>query len=218
MSKLITATECRNELAKVGVKMSKSYFSQLKKSGVIKTHYNPSSKTKIHVYEEVRGSLKDAKDPSRDAQREANEKLREKDNIFEDKNLPKNSIATMSDVDRVKYEKDMAEKYTKLQEMSSEEENKNRPSIDSSSAEWNTFKIMQQGLNYEIDRKVKERGLMPISDFKAVAEILISPLNQGLEHVAFELKSKFPNVSDDVIQWLLDRTNQLKVDVQNVSI
>jgi hypothetical protein len=124
----------------------------------------------------------------------------------------------MSKEEQRKYNADMAEKYKKLQEMSSDEENASRPDEGSSAADWNTFKIKQQGLNYEIDRKVKERSLMPVSEFKAAAEILLSPLNQGLEDLAFMFKSKFPEVDDEKIQWLLERTNQLKVDVQNVSV
>ena len=198
--------------------MKKGYFSQLSSSGRIPTHAKTGSTKKFFKYEEVVVALEGMKDPTRDPQREANAKTRDDDMLFSEKNIPEKSVATMSDNEKKKYDKDIADKLAELEDISSPEENVTRPQDDSSAAEWNVFKIKQQGLNYEIDRKVKERRLMPVSEFKAAAEILLSPLNQGLEDLGFMFKSKFPDVSDDKIQWLLDRTNQLKVDVQNVSI
>lgn len=192
--------------------MSKQYVNKLVKLGVIKLH---NKKIKP---DEADKAIKEYKDPTRDAQRDANSKTRSDDDLFADKNVPEDSLATMSDEERKKYNDDMAYKYSKLEEMSSEEENNSRPKHDSSSSEWNTFKIKQQGLNYEIDRKVKERNLMSLSDFKAAAEIIISPINYGLDNLAFELKAKFPQISDEAIQWIIERTNQIKVDVQNVSV
>lgn len=218
MSILINATECIKKLAESDINIKKGYFSQLKKSEKIPHQYNPASKTKIYVYDEVFNALKDMKDPTRDPQREANRRTHEDDDLFDDKNIPEKSLATLSDAERTKYYADIASKYEQLEMMSSDEENQSRPTKDSSATVWNTFKIMQQGLNYEIDRKVKERNLMPLSDFKAAAEILLSPLNHGLDNLPFELKSNFPTASEEIIKWLMDRTNQLKVDVQNVSV
>lgn len=192
--------------------MSKQYVNKMVKAGVIPLH---NKKIKPN---EADKCLSDHKNPAYDAQREANEKLRDIDSVFHESNLPKDSIADFSEEEMKKYNKAIEDKLEALKDISTEEENASRPGKDSTASVWNTFKIMQQGLNYEIDRKVKERNLMPVSEFKAAAEIIISPLNQGLEHLAFEFKSKFPDVTDDKIQWLLNRTNQLKVDVQNVSV
>ncbi len=216
MKVFINATECIKKLAENNIKIGKVYFSQLKTSGKIPHHYNPSSKRKIYIYDEVFHALKDIRDPTRDPQREANSKTRNNDDLFDENNIPDNSLATMSPEEKKKYNEDMADKLKKLEEMSSAEENASRPKVDSKASEWNTFKIMQQGLNYEIDRKVKERGLISISDAKAAIEIVFSPINHGLDNIPFELKSKFPTVSDEVIQWLLDRNNQIKIDVQNI--
>ena len=192
--------------------MSKQYVNKLVKLGVIKLH---NKKIKP---DEADKAVEEYKDPARDAQREANEKNRDTESVFDENNLPKNSLADMSEVELKEYNKAIEEKMASLEDMSSEEENASRPKKDSKASVWNTFKIMQQGLNYEIDRKVKERSLMPVTEFKAAAEIILSPLNQGLEDLAFMFKSKFPEVEDEKIQWLLERTNQLKVDVQNVSV
>jgi len=124
----------------------------------------------------------------------------------------------MSEDDREKHNAALAETMKRLQEESSDAENNSRPGLDADAKEWNTFKIKQQGLNYEIDRKVKEKQLMYIDEFKATLEIVLGPLNQSLDDFAFNLKSQFPDISDEAIQWVLNRTNQIKVDVQNVSI
>ena len=218
MTVFINATECIKKLAENNIKIGKGYFSQLKKNGKIPHKYNPSSKRKIYIYDEVFSALKDMKDPTRDPQREANRRARENDDLFDDKNIPEESLATMNEEERKKYTADMASKYKKLESMSNEEENATRPTESSGAAEWNTFKIKQQGLNYEIDRKVKERSLMSLSEFKAVLEVVLSPLNHGLDNLAFELKAKFPDVSDEIIHWVLERTNQFKIDVQNVPV
>lgn len=192
--------------------MSKQYVNKMVKLGVIPLHNK-----KINPDEADR-CLEEHKNPAYDAQREANEKTRDNDSVFHESNMPKESLADLSEDEMKAYNKSIEDKLAALENISTEEENASRPGKDSNASVWNTFKIMQQGLNYEIDRKVKERSLMPVTEFKAAAEIILSPMNQGLEDLAFSFKSKFPDVSDEKIQWLLDRTNELKVDVQNVSI
>jgi len=216
---LIIASRCIEKLNKNDIPMKKGYFSQLVSAGKIPHHKKSGKKSKQFKYVEVVKALEAIKDPTRDAQREANHTKRKDDVGLLDENImPKHSLANESDEDKKKRQDEMAQKFKEVEEMSSKEENAERPKGDSSPLEWNTFKVMQQGLNYEIDRKVKQRSLMPISDFKAAAEVLLSPLNQGLEDLAFKFKSKFPDVSDDKIEWLLDLTNKLKVDVQNVVV
>ena len=179
--------------------------------GVIPLHgkkINPS---------EANECIKNHEDPTRDSQREANSRLRD-DTLFDDRNIPSNSWATMSEDDMKKHDAAIAEMMKSLQEESSDAENNSRPGLDANAKEWNTFKIKQQGLNYEIDRKVKEKQLMYIDEFKATLEIVLGPLNQSLDDFAFDLKSQFPDILDEVILWVLNRTNQMKVDVQNVSV
>lgn len=81
MLDLITATRCLQMLReKDGIKYSKSYFSQMVKDGRIPYHHKPDSPKKFFKYDEVRKAIEDSKDPTRDAQREANEKRRKKEN------------------------------------------------------------------------------------------------------------------------------------------
>lgn len=217
MFDLIIATQCIKKLNENNIPMKKGYFSQLVSSGKIPFHDKPNSTKKFFKYEEVVKALDNIKDPTRDSQREANSKKRD-DGIFEESVIPYKSLATMSEEEKKKYNDSLAETMQKLKDMSSEEENNDRPGAGASGQDWNTFKTKQQALNYELDRKMKEGNLMYLDDFKATAEILLGPLNQGLDDLAFNFKSQFPDISDDSIQWLLNRTNQLKVDVQNVSI
>lgn len=73
MYNLLTAAKCLNLLeSKDGIKYSKSYFSQMVSDGKIPFHSKHGSPKKFFKYEEVRKSIDDFKDPTRDAQREAN--------------------------------------------------------------------------------------------------------------------------------------------------
>ena len=191
--------------------MSKQYINKLVRLNVIVLEGR-----KVNVVQADK-AIAEQQDPTRDAQRDANSKKRD-GGVFDEAVIPKESLATMSDEQKKKYNEELAQTMQKLQDVSTEEENLNRPALDAGSKEWNTFKIMQQGLNYEIDRKVKEGTLMYLDDFKATLEIVLGPMNQSLDDLAFNCKSQFPDVGDEVIQWLLNRTNQMKVDVQNVSI
>ena len=206
-----------SQLGKDGVVIKKAYFSQLVSQGKIPFHHKPSSTKKFFKYVEVSAALESIKDPTREPQRQVHSKKRDA-GVFDEMVIPKNSLATMTDDERKKHSEELQRTVSKLKDISSDEENSTRPDMDAPASEWNTFKVMQQGLNYELDRKVKEKRLMYVDDFKATVELMIGPLNQGLDDLAFNLKSQYPNTPDEVIQWLLDRANQLKVDVQNVSV
>jgi hypothetical protein len=80
MFDLITAARCLKMLKdQAGIKYSKSYFSQMVKEGRIPFHHKPDSPKKFFKYSEVLQAIEDSKDPTRDAQREANAKKREKE-------------------------------------------------------------------------------------------------------------------------------------------
>ena len=218
MIDLITATQCIKRLNDNKISMKKGYFSQIVSQGKIPFHSKPSSPKQFFKYDEVVKALENIKDPSREPQRVANSKKRDDNNMFSKKNEPKNSLATMSEDERAKYDESLAATFRRLEEMSDAVDNNDRPPVGAGGLEWNVFKTKQQALNYELDRKMKESTLMYIDDFKATLEIVQGPLNQSLDDLAFKFKSQFPDVSDDAIQWILNQTNQMKVDVQNVFI
>jgi len=75
--KLISGAECVRRLRQAGVfKGKESYFSQLVQKGVIPYHNKAASPKKWYVLDEVKKALKEWEDPTRDAQRDANEAKR----------------------------------------------------------------------------------------------------------------------------------------------
>jgi len=75
--KLISGAECVRRLRQAGVfKGKESYFSQLVQKGIIPYHNKAASPKKWYVLDEVKKALKEWEDPTRDAQREANEAKR----------------------------------------------------------------------------------------------------------------------------------------------
>lgn len=82
MVNLLTANACLSALKRDGIVYSKSYFSQMVSDGKIPSHPKPPSPKKFFYYDEVKQAIEDHKDPSRDAQREANEKRREEPTLL----------------------------------------------------------------------------------------------------------------------------------------
>jgi len=83
--KLISGAECVRRLRQAGVfKGKESYFSQLVQKGIIPYHNKAASPKKWYVLDEVKQALKEWEDPTRDAQREANEKKRNELNAKDD--------------------------------------------------------------------------------------------------------------------------------------
>lgn len=82
---LITATECVNKLRQAGAFKGKlPYFISLVNQGWIPHHEKPGSSKRWYVYEETKAAIKDMEDPTRDAQREANERKRKPEQIKAD--------------------------------------------------------------------------------------------------------------------------------------
>lgn len=82
---LITATECVNKLRQAGAFKGKlPYFISLVNQGWIPSHEKTGSSKRWYVYEEAKAAIKDMEDPTRDAQREANERKRKPEPIKAD--------------------------------------------------------------------------------------------------------------------------------------
>ncbi len=83
--KLISAAECVRKLRKSGVfSGNASYFSQLVSKGVIPHHKKGDSPKKWYIYEEAKKAIQGWKDPTRDAQREANRRKRNGEDACDD--------------------------------------------------------------------------------------------------------------------------------------
>ncbi len=82
---LITATECVNKLRQAGVFKGKlPYFISLVNQGWIPSHEKAGSSKRWYVYVEAKAALKGMEDPTRDPQREANDRKRKPEPIKED--------------------------------------------------------------------------------------------------------------------------------------
>ncbi len=103
MVNLITASQCLKKLETDGIKYTKGYFSQMTSDGKIPWHPKADSPKKFYIYEEVIQAIKNTQDPTRDAQREANEQKRsEPVDLFAAVGTYE-SIADMSDDEREAY-------------------------------------------------------------------------------------------------------------------
>ncbi len=90
------------------VGMSHTYINKMVKQGVIPLHGK-----KIDLDEGVR--LLDAnRDPSRDAQREANAKRRKPSGLWSEENMPDESLADMTAEERAEYDRQLLQEQDKL--------------------------------------------------------------------------------------------------------
>ncbi len=55
-----------------------------------------------------------------------------------------------------------------------------------------------------------EGELIPVSDAKAAVEKLLSPLNQYLDDQANNIKNHFPDLSEEVVKWIIEENNRQK--------
>lgn len=98
---LITATECVNKLRQAGAFKGKlPYFISLVNQGWIPHHEKPGSSKRWYVYEETKAAIKDMEDPTRDAQREANERKRKPDPVMNDE-TPKQITAILEKIKHI---------------------------------------------------------------------------------------------------------------------
>lgn len=110
---LITATECVNKLRQAGAFKGKlPYFISLVNQGWIPHHEKQGSSKRWYVYEEAKAAIKDMEDPTRDAQREANERKRKPEPIKED-TTPQQITAILTRI--YQFEKLSPEMFDRLQ-------------------------------------------------------------------------------------------------------
>ena len=77
MSEYLTARQVVNKLRQGRVmKISEAYFSQLVAAGVVPYHTLPGKRRKFYRYDEAKEAILGARDPSRESQRQANERKR----------------------------------------------------------------------------------------------------------------------------------------------
>lgn len=180
MYDLITATKCLNLLReRDDIKYSKSYFSQMVSDGKIPSHSKHGSPKKFFKYEEVRQSIEDSKDPTRDAQREANNKLKTEPATLLDVEGSYSSRADMTDEERVAEEVALKEAAdAKREAMDAGVPDKPRGEHKSDMPESITQAMAKAEKEYWLGRKAE-------LDFKKMNEELISV--EEVKRQAFEM-------------------------------
>lgn len=184
--------------------MSKQYVNKMVKLGVIvlvEKKVNPTQADQ---------ALKEYRDPARDPQREANAEKRSGDTLFDDANVPEKSLATMSQEERAKYDEELQASLSKLKDKATTMNIDDLPDLEGSAKEWNTYKIKEQGLTYALKRRQLEGELITVDDSKAAFETLLAPLNKYLDDLGNSIKNHFPDVDDEVIDWVSCETNRQK--------
>ncbi|GEM_PF-1458797 len=221
---LITASKCLEKLAVDGIVYTKGYFSQMSSDGKIPHHTKPPSPKKFYLYNEVLEAIKSSQDPTRDAQREANEQKRtESVDLFAAAGTYK-SIADMDDEEREAYDlecKREIEEARKAREAALaagakdtvDHEEKNLGSM-----KLNDVKIAKE---YWLGEKAKaeveqmKKILIPKNEVAGVIEFMISPINTKLDEIPHKMRANFSDFPDRQYRWLIDHINHLKEELHN---
>jgi len=216
MYDLITATKCLSLLkSQDKITYSKSYFSQMVTDGKIPSHSKQGSPKKFFKYEEVKQAIEDTKDPTRDAQREANDKRREEPtNLFgQEGKYPSEADCTLIELaqrredERVRREAEDAKREA-LAEMSSDEDGEAPASVTIAGAK--AEKEYWLGLKAKHQVQEMTGHLISIDDAKAALEALLSPLNKSLDDLGVNFKAHFPSVPSEAVEWLIGHINDTK--------
>lgn len=182
MLDLITATQCLTKLEAVGIKYSKGYFSQMTSEGKIPHHSKPGSPKKFYRFDEVLDAIRSTQDPTRDAQREANEKKRtqEPSDLFQAIGTYE-SVADMGDEEREAYEaarrREIAEAKAAAEEARAAGAIADIPGMDVSSVEGVTLADAKVLKEYWLGKKAE-------LDYKKMSGEVIE--NREVERQAFE--------------------------------
>lgn len=178
---LITASKCLEKLAVDGIVYTKGYFSQMSSDGKFPVHKKPNSPKKFYLYDEVIEAIKNTQDPTRDAQREANEKKRvEPIDLFESVGTYE-SIADMSHEERDQYEQELRCEIEKAKRAAEEAKAAGAidiPGMDIASVEGVTLSETKVLKEYWLGKKAE-------LDYKRMSGEVID--NREVERQAFEV-------------------------------
>ncbi|WP_416768511.1 hypothetical protein ACM66T_10170 [Sulfurimonas sp. ST-25] len=217
MIDLITATQCLKRLKNDGIQYSKSYFSQMVADGKIRYHHKPPSPKKFFKYEEVKQDINDSKDPTRDAQREANAKARVDDNDLFNQEIKYKTLGTMSSDELEEYRRTLQEaedaKQAALAAGVPDENEQDNEHPGSSIAANKADKEYWLGQKAKLEVEKMRRELIPISDAKAAVEFIFAPVNTRLDEIPHKMRAYFNDMTEEQYSWLIDHINGIKKDI-----
>ncbi|MDP3267401.1 MAG: hypothetical protein Q8M39_11300 [Sulfuricurvum sp.] len=224
MVNLITASQCLKKLETDGIKYTKGYFSQMTSDGKIPWHPKSDSPKKFYIYEEVIQAIKNTQDPTRDAQREANEQKRaEPVDLFAAAGTYE-SVADMDDDEREAYdleckrEIDEARKAREAALAAGAKDTGDNEEKNLGSMKLNEVKIAKE---YWLGEKAKaeveqmKKVLIPKNEVAGVIEFMISPINTKLDEIPHKMRANFSDFPDKQYRWLIDHINHLKQELHN---
>lgn len=221
---LITASKCLEKLAADGIKYTKGYFSQMTSDGKIPWHPKSGSPKKFYRYNEVKEAIKNTQDPTRDAQREANEQKRiDPVDLFAAVGTYE-SVADMNDDEREAYDiecKREIEEARRAREAALAAGAKDTGDNEEktiASMKLNDVKIAKE---YWLGEKAKaeveqmKKVLIPKNEVAGVIEFMISPINTKLDEIPHKMRAHFSDFPEKQYRWLIDHINHLKEELHN---
>jgi hypothetical protein len=159
MVDFINAATCLKLLKeRDGISYSKSYFSQMVKDGKIPTHKKHNSPKDFYKYHEVLKAIEDAKDPTRDSQRQTHKQKREErqeSSTLFDAAGTYSSIADMSPEEKKVYE----EKQEAASKLLQEAEETKKEILTSMGQDDNFQSSMPAGVSQNEAKTIKEYWL-----------------------------------------------------------
>lgn len=223
MFDLITATQALKMLKeKDDITYSKSYFSQMVAEGKIPFHHKPNSPKKFFKYGEVKQAIEDSKDPTRDAQREANNKNKEKPQEASLMDMAGSypSEADLTEEEKAELAKDKKEAEEARLDALDAADDSGEPDDWESSVPENTTQAGAKaekeywlGRKAELEVKKMTKELISVADAKAAIEFIMSPINRKLDEIPQELRANFSDITEQHYTWLVNHVNSIKKEL-----
>ena len=69
-----------------------------------------------------------------------------------------------------------------------------------------------QGKTRRLQFLEKEKALIPLAEAKIAIDAIFTPINTQLNNLPVQMKAHYPDVSEDVVKWLMKEIDNIKTD------